>query len=151
MYRDDLFEIERSPSISLTEKEMQDFFDSKVWKSIQRLIIKRIAEAEGFLRSRIHEKEIYVFIMAQLDVLEWMLRDIEGNVIKDHIITEANKHGVLAQVKQQEITNGSEYFKKKLCSSTQDDTIDVVKLIETYVSKYGDFLNGPSSRSNSDS
>ena len=58
------------------------------------------------------------------------------------IFNEASKDEANWQALAKKITEGSDYYKKKLCSKKEHDTIDVVELIQEFISKHGDFLNG---------
>jgi len=150
MYRHDLQQIMRTGPVAMDPNDIEQFFKSPVWTAILQLVIKEISKNEDTLRFLANDFVAVTEARASLNRLEWFI-ELENVLIIQHIFGECKDDGANWQPKAKQITESSEYFKKKLCSSTQDDTIDVVKLIETYVSKYGDFLNGPSSRSNSDS
>jgi hypothetical protein len=147
MYKDDLRQIQKTGPIQVQEHELEGFFKSPVWKAILQLVVKDIATNEDTLRFLANDFIAVTDARASLNRLEWFI-DIEKMLITQHIVDRAKDAGAAWQTKAKEITDKSEYFKKKLCSSMEHDTIDAVKLIETYVSKHGDSLNGPSNRSN---
>jgi len=149
MYKHDLLEVMKSGPVSTDPVEIERFFKSPVWSAILQLVIKEIATNEDTLRYLANDFIAVTEARASLTRLEWFI-DLENILIIQHIINKSKDDGALWQAKAKKITEECEYFKKKLCSNKEHDTIDVVKLIETYVSKHGDFLNGPGSRSNSD-
>ncbi len=149
MYKHDLLEVMKSGPVSTDPVEIERFFKSPVWTAIMQLVIKEIATNEDALRFLANDFIAVTEARASLTRLEWFI-DLENILIIQHIINKSKDDGALWQAKAKKITEECEYFKKKLCSNKGHDTIDVVKLIETYVSKHGDFLNGPSIRSDRD-
>lgn len=148
MYKHDLREIERAGQVTLEPDQIEMFFKSPVWSAILQLAIKEIATNEDALRYLANDFVAVTEARSSLNRLEWFV-ELENILIIQHIFNKCKDAGSNWQGPAKKITEESEYFKKKLCSNTEHDTIDVVKLIETYVSKHGDFLNaGRNDRSN---
>lgn len=151
MYKHDLLEVMKSGPVSTDPVEIERFFKSPVWTAITQLVIKEIATNEDTLRYLANDFTAVTEARSSLNRLEWFI-ELENILIIQHIFNNCKDEGNKWQAKAKKMTEESEYFKKKLCSNKEPDTIDVVKLIETYVSKHGDFLNaGRNDRSNSDS